>query len=162
VWGSRRFLLVFFGTCSFSAIVTCLLALLDSTLLDQVYLGSWPLDAALTIAWGLHFPTRVIRIYFVIPVSGRILAWGTVVLTAGYAVFYGWQHLVPVLAAEGGMLVYLFRGPVKKRWLRFRLAALERELAAEQRAAAAAGPDSSRPSDEPKRPQRPMKPSDLN
>jgi membrane associated rhomboid family serine protease len=156
VWGARRFLSVYFGVCIFAAVATCAVALVDPSVASQTYLGSWALDAAITVAWGLHFPDRVIRIYFVIPIRGHWLAWGTVALTVAYAIYFGWDTLVPVLAAEGGMLAWLFRGRLRSRWLKLRLASVQSQLAEEElkRTVREAREGSERP--------RPLKPSDLN
>jgi len=109
LWGSPRFLQVYLGVGLFAALATCLLARIDSALLDEHYLGGWAASAGLTIAWGLSFPDRVIRIYFVLPIRGVILAWGTVGLTVVYAVYSGWQSLLPELAAEAAMVAWMHR-----------------------------------------------------
>jgi membrane associated rhomboid family serine protease len=119
-WGSRRFLAVYFGVALVSAMGTCILALFDRALLEHAYVGSWPLAEAITVAWGLWFPDRVIRIYFVIPVRGVVVAWGTVALTVVFAIYLGWDRYVPNLLAEGAMLAWLHRGPVESRWSRWR------------------------------------------
>lgn len=121
-WGSRHFLAVYFGIALFAAIGTCLLALVDKDIAGQHFLGSWPLAEAITVAWGLWFPTRVIRIYFVIPIKGFTLAWGTVALTVVYAVYAGWEHFIPSLLAEGSMLAWIYREPVVERWSRWKRA----------------------------------------
>ncbi|HSO38955.1 MAG TPA: rhomboid family intramembrane serine protease [Labilithrix sp.] len=115
-WGSRRFFLVYFGIALLASSGTCMLALLDGNLRGQHYLGSLALAEAMTVAWGLWFPHRIIRIYFVIPIKGIVLAWGTVALTVAYAVYYGWEHLLPNLLAEGSMLAWLYRAPAVARW----------------------------------------------
>jgi membrane associated rhomboid family serine protease len=127
IWGSRRFLSVYFGTVVFAAVVTSLLALVDASIMRQVYTGSWALDAALTVAWGLAFPDRVIRIYFVIPVRGLVIAWGTVALSVAYAIFSGWERYMPVLAAEASMLAWVHRGHLQARWRGLRRASLEKK-----------------------------------
>lgn len=122
-WGSRRFLGVFAGIVLAAALVTCLVARIDADVLDRRYIGGWATGAALAVAWGLWFPDRVIRIWFVIPVRGYILAWFTVGLTVVLAIYLGWEHVLPVLAAEGAMLAWLYRGAVSSRWARVRRAA---------------------------------------
>jgi membrane associated rhomboid family serine protease len=126
-WGSRRFLFVYFGVALVAAMGTCIVAVLDPALLEQPYVGSWPLAEAMTVAWGLWFPDRVIRIYFVIPIRGYVLAWGTVALTIVFAIYLGWDHFVPNLLAEGAILAWLYRGPVESRWSKWRK---EREASA--------------------------------
>ena len=114
-WGSRRFLTVYVGIALVAAVGTCLLALADKNLLDNPYVGSWPMAEAITVAWGLTFPDRVIRIYFVLPIRGLWVAWGTIVLTAVYAIYAGWDRFVPNLLAEGAMLGWMYRGPALSR-----------------------------------------------
>jgi membrane associated rhomboid family serine protease len=126
-WGSRRFLAVYFGIALVAAVGTCIIAVFDAPLLEHPYVGSWPLAEAITVAWGLWFPDRVIRIYFVIPVRGLVLAWGTVALTVVFAIYLGWDQYVPNLLAEGAMLAWLHRGPVESRWSKWKR---ERETAA--------------------------------
>ena len=128
-WGSRRFLAVYFGIALVAAAGTCIVAVLDPPLLEETYVGSWPLLEAITVAWGLWFPDRVIRMFFVISVRGIVLAWGTVVLTVVYAIYAGWYRFVPNLLAEGAMLAWLYRGPVESRFSRWKR---EREVAARQ------------------------------
>lgn len=118
-WGSRRFFTVYFAVAMSAGVGTCVLALFDGNILNGHHLGSVPLAEAITIAWGLWFPRRIIRIYFVIPIKGSIVAWGTVALTVVYAVYYGWAHYVPSLLAEGSMLAWLHRAPLVARWARW-------------------------------------------
>lgn len=121
-WGSRRFLLVYFGIAIVAAVGTCLVALVDTSIVEHAYVGSWPLAEAMTVAWGLWFPDRVIRIYFVIPIRGYVLAWLTLGITVVYAIYSGWDRYVPNLLAEGAMLGYVFRGTVLSRWSTWRRA----------------------------------------
>jgi membrane associated rhomboid family serine protease len=115
-WGARRFFSVYLGIALVASVGTCLVALIDRDLVELSFVGSWPLALAITVAWGLWFPTRVMRIYFVIPIKGYVLAWGTVALTVAYAVYYGWEHVMPSLLAEGSMLAWLYRAPLVARW----------------------------------------------
>lgn len=115
-WGSRRFLSVYFGIAMAAAIGTCLIGLVDKAVLPQEYVGNWPLAEAMTIAWGLTYPDRIIRIYFVILIKGYTLAWLTLALTVVYAVYSGWEHYLPNLLAEGSMLAWMYRSPLTRRW----------------------------------------------
>ena len=115
-WGSRRFFLVYGAVALAASVGTCLVALGDGTVHDRMYLGSLAVSEALTVAWGLWFPSRVIRIYFVIPIKGIVLAWGTVALTVAYAIYEGWEHLLPNVIAQASMLGWLYRAPLVARW----------------------------------------------
>lgn len=88
---------------------------------------------ALTIAWGLNFPDRVIRIYFVIPLRGFVLAWGSVALTMAFSIYNGWEHYAPILAAEGGMLAWCYRARLRQRWLKYRLSSVQKDLEVERK-----------------------------
>jgi membrane associated rhomboid family serine protease len=115
-WGSPRFLRVFAGIVLTSAIATCLIARIDHGVLGSMYLGGWATGVALTVAWGLWFPDRVIRIYFVIPIRGYVIAWLTIAGTIVFAVYSGWERYVPELTAEGAILAWLFRRTILSRF----------------------------------------------
>lgn len=114
-WGSLRFLRVYGATTLIASIGTCLVALVDRDALHRTFIGSWPLACAMTVAWGLWFPDREIRIWFVIPLKGIVLAWLTVALTVASAIYFGWEHVLPYLFAEGAMLGWLFRHSIARR-----------------------------------------------
>jgi membrane associated rhomboid family serine protease len=115
-WGSRRFLLVFGGVMLAAAVATCLIALVDASVMPQTYLGGWALTTAMVVAWGLWFPTRVVRIYFILPITGFWLAWLTIAITVVYAVYAGWEGFLPELTGEAGILAWLFRRSLAARW----------------------------------------------
>jgi membrane associated rhomboid family serine protease len=116
-WGSRRFLLVYGGVGAFTALATCLVALVDPGLREATFLGGWAMKTALVVAWGLWFPDQIIRVfYFLIPIRGYWVAWGTVAATLIFAAYSGWHHLILELFAEMGVLAYLFRRWLFSRW----------------------------------------------
>jgi membrane associated rhomboid family serine protease len=117
-WGSRRFLFVYAGVAIVAASVTCLVARFDPAVLEQTYLGGWATGCAMSVAWGLTYPDRVIRIWFILPLRGYVLAWLTVGITVVYAIYSGWERFVPELAAEGSILAWLFRARLAARWAR--------------------------------------------
>jgi membrane associated rhomboid family serine protease len=119
-WGSTRFLRVYAGIVLVSASTTCLVGRIDPDVLDHVFVGGWTTGVALTVAWGLWFPDRVMRIYFIIPIRGYVLAWLTIAMTVVFAVYSGWERFVPELAAEGAMLTWLFRRSILSRWTKMR------------------------------------------
>jgi membrane associated rhomboid family serine protease len=137
-WGATRFLQVF-GVVVFTAAVgTSLVALVDRAVLDQSYIGGWALTAAMTVAWGLWFPDRVVRIYFVLPIRGYWLAWLTVAVTVIFAVYSGWEHFLPELFAEAAILAWLFRRTLLARWTKMRKASQAEDLLRKRRARSAA------------------------
>jgi membrane associated rhomboid family serine protease len=116
IWGSRLFLAVFASTMLAAGIGTSLLGLVDHDVYTQEYVGGYALCAAITVAWGLFFPDRVVRIYFVLPIRGFWLAWLTIAWTVVYAVYAGWEHQLPELLAEGSTLGWMYRGWFKVKW----------------------------------------------
>jgi membrane associated rhomboid family serine protease len=119
-WGSRRFLMVFGGVLLAAAVATCLVALVDPAVMASSHLGGWSLTTAMVVAWGLWFPHRIVRIYFVLPITGFWLAWLTIAITVVYAVYMGWEGFLPELGAEGAILAWLFRRSLSGRWAAFR------------------------------------------
>lgn len=114
--GSRRFLALFGAITLAAAVGTCLVALVDPAVSDQSYLGGWAISCAMIVAWGLWFPHRVVRIWFVIPIRGLWLAWLTVAFTVACVAYYGWEAYLPEMFAEGGILAWIFRGWLAARW----------------------------------------------
>lgn len=133
-WGSRRFLGVYAAVALAASTGTCLVSLVDRDVVPQTYLGSWALACAVVVAWGLWFPDRVTRLFFVLTISGYWLAWLVVALTVAYAVYDGWEHHLPVLLTEGTMLAWLFRRSFTSRmqaWSRARRTEVAKARAAE-------------------------------
>ena len=114
-WGSKRFLAVWAGIAGVASTATCLVALVDHAAMPQVFLGGWAIACALTVAWGLMFPTRRMLLFFFLPISGTVMAWGTVAVTVVLAIYRGWEHYLPHLFAEGAMLAWLFRRRIAAR-----------------------------------------------
>jgi hypothetical protein len=138
--GSPAFLRLFGGILLFSAVGTCIVALIDPPILDERYLGGWALSDALLVAWGLWFPHRVVRLYFIIPIRGFWLAWLTVAITVVLAVYSGWDGFLPELFAEGGILAWIYQDVLAGRWKRWRRSiedARRRERARSRRAKSA-------------------------
>jgi membrane associated rhomboid family serine protease len=121
-WGWRRFVGVYVGMGVVAGLVTCLIALAWRALLGVSYMDSWPVMDALVIVWALLFPTRQILFNFVIPVSGKALAWITVAMTVFFALLSGIAAFVPHLVALGLGFAYVGGGPLlRRRWMDLRL-----------------------------------------
>ncbi len=88
-WGSVRFFKYFFGLTTVVAGLTVLLALFWPNLAAQTFLGPFPIIAAMIVAWGLTFPDRVIRLFFVLPVKGIHMVWISAGITTLYIIFSG-------------------------------------------------------------------------
>lgn len=138
--GERRFL----GTLLGISVATALITLLVSALLGVpvLYQGIWPVVDALVILWALRHPDQQVLIYFVLPVSGRVLAWITVGTNAlfllwavGRAGLVGLVALMPPVAATA--IAWAIAGGrigVPRRWrLQWRDWALERQLRSRSR-----------------------------
>lgn len=143
-WGSRRFVVFYFGVGALGALATTACALGFAATRGHAYTGASTLSAALVLAWGLCFPTRVLRLFFVLPVSGRAMALLTIGGTALYALFAGFGRTAPTLFVLAATLAWLFRSTVGARITRWVRLAREdheraslRERESKRRAAAA-------------------------
>ena len=125
-WGWRRFTAVYLGIGAGAGLVTCLLALAWRGLMLANYRDSWPVIDALVVAWALMFPTRQILFNFVIPISGKALAWITVGMTVFFALLSGIGGFIPHLVALLAIFAYMRAVPLlRRRWLGARLRALQ-------------------------------------
>jgi membrane associated rhomboid family serine protease len=120
-WGSPRFLVVIGGVLLAAAVGTCLIARVDPDVLSRPYLGSGAMITAIVVIWGLTFPELVVRIYFVLPIRGYWMAWGTIAVTVIYAIYAGWAGYLPELLGEAAALAWLYRTRLLARWLQSRL-----------------------------------------
>jgi membrane associated rhomboid family serine protease len=135
-WGGKR-LLRFLALASLLAYLLQMvveLALprsLASRLVGEYWFGSSPAIGAIAIAWALTFKNQTVRLFFVIPVTSKML----IVAVVGFAVLYlvaGAQHPEGLISPFGGMLCgWLLGGstpsPLRKAWLKLRLAQLDSE-----------------------------------
>lgn len=108
-WGDAWFLRIVASLALGSGVLVTLLSLVDPSIRVHRYLGTVPLTGALVVAWGLTFPDRFVRLWFVFTIRGFWIAWGTVTLTVLYAVYRGWELELPELVTEIGVLGYLYR-----------------------------------------------------
>jgi membrane associated rhomboid family serine protease len=119
-WGSPRFLRVMVGLMLVAGGGTCLVALVDREVMEQSYQGSWAMITGLIVMWGLTYRDVTVRIYFVLPIRGFWMAWGTVAITVVYAAYSGWLHLVPELFAELAALAWIYQKLLIARWSKAR------------------------------------------
>jgi membrane associated rhomboid family serine protease len=131
--GTRRFLLMYAGIVGASAVGTCLVALVDPAVMGHRYLGGWAPAVAMIVAWGHWFPHRVIRIWFVIPIRGYVLAWLAVAITIVFAIYSGWEWHLPELFAAGSMLAWLYQPALTSRVRRALRESKRREKARRKR-----------------------------
>jgi membrane associated rhomboid family serine protease len=126
-WGSRRFVLTYFGVATLAALATTLLSLGVPQLRGGVWTGAWPILSALLIAWASLFPERQILLFFALPISGRTLGWITVAGTLLYGVFGSMHAYVPHLLAQGIMALYLRGVSARGLWQSLKIRQLERK-----------------------------------
>ena len=126
-WGSRRFLVTFFGIAVAAAAVTSVLARFAwPPLLVSGWTGSWPVISALIIAWAMIFPERQILFMLALPISGRALLWLTLGGTVLYAIFGRFASYVPHLAAQVLMIAYARGWSLRGLWQSMRIKRYER------------------------------------
>jgi len=117
-WGWRRFVGVYLGIGALAGLGTCLIALAWRALLGTSYMDSWPVIDALVIVWAFLFPTRQIMFNFVVPVSGKALAWITVALTVFFALLSGLAVFLPHMIALVLGFAYVRGAPLlRRRWM---------------------------------------------
>jgi membrane associated rhomboid family serine protease len=129
-YGPRRYLRFFLLSAIGAAILPVLIGLFSESVAGQMYMGSWPIIEALTVAMGLLQPGATINFYMILPVTARqlmYLSWGLIGL---FIIFDG--SPVPFLTAIGGIgmgfaLTAGAQGP-RRLWLRLQSARLERQL----------------------------------
>jgi membrane associated rhomboid family serine protease len=142
-WGGKRFLkfLVAAGVLSYATQFVFDLILpgaLSSKLVPPNYFGGTPVVEACVIAWACSFRGSTVYLFFVLPVGARMLIWFTV----GINVLMLIAGIVPPsgqIALFAGMgFGYLLGGdnpsPLRKLYLKYRLAELERDAERERNA----------------------------
>jgi membrane associated rhomboid family serine protease len=135
-WGPKRFLRFLGGSALFAFVFQMLVELvlpatLGQKLVPSMWFGAGGAVSAVSIAWALTFRGRTVNLMFVIPVTSRGLMVFVVLMNVGYLIA---QVAVPegLLAPFGGMLAgWLFGSgspsPIRRAWLKLRLAQLDAE-----------------------------------
>jgi membrane associated rhomboid family serine protease len=135
-WGPARFLKFLGGSAVFAyAFQMVLELLLPASVSGKLVMGQWfgagAVVSAVSIAWALTFRGRTINLMFVIPVTSRGLIIFVVAVNVMYLMA---MEVAPegLLSPFGGMLAgWLFGSgspsPLRRAWLRFRLARLDAE-----------------------------------
>ncbi|MFZ5891560.1 MAG: rhomboid family intramembrane serine protease [Myxococcota bacterium] len=142
-WGSVRFarFLFYAATLAYFTQFVAELILprsLGITPEDGYWFGATPVVEAVAIAWALSFRGQEVRLFFVLPVSSTGLIW-FVVGASVMAVIIKAQGPSGLIAPFGGMLAgWLFGSgspsPIKRLWLKLRLAQLDAEAKREAQA----------------------------
>jgi membrane associated rhomboid family serine protease len=141
-WGGRRFtfFLLWSGVlaylCQFLGELL-LPAAVASRMSSGYWFGSIPVIEAISVAWALNFRGQTVRLFFVLPVTAR----GMLAFVIGFCVL----RLIAVqqtpeglISPFGGLLAgWLLGGgtpsPLRRLYLKYRYAQLEREAANERR-----------------------------
>jgi membrane associated rhomboid family serine protease len=126
-WGRRRFFANFFGGAVVVGTITSLIGRFVWTeVLLFPYLGLWPMNEAMLIAWATLFRDRQILLMFALPTSGRNLVLLTIGITVVMAALYGFPLFLPHFVAEFVALVYMDVISVRPWIARARLALFQR------------------------------------
>jgi membrane associated rhomboid family serine protease len=141
-WGAARFarFLFFSGLIAYGLqmVVELTVPSLGARLVPEYWFGAMPIVEAVAIAWALSFRGQVVRLFFVLPVSSR----GLIAFVIGTSVMYviiAAQTPSGLIAPFGGMFAgWLLGGsspsPLRRGWLKLRLAQLDAEARREARA----------------------------
>ena len=106
--GRRRFFANFFGGAVVVGAVTSLIGRFVWTEVAPFpYLGLWPMNEAMIIAWAALFRDRQILVMFALPMAGRNLIVLTIAMTVVMAALYGFPLFLPHFVAELVALVYM-------------------------------------------------------
>jgi membrane associated rhomboid family serine protease len=142
-WGGKRFFqfLVFTGTLAYATQFLVHLILpegIAAKLVPQNYFGGTPVVEACVIAWASSFPGRTVYLFFVVPVSTKMLIWFTVGINVLMLIAGSVPPSGQVALFAGMGFGWLLGGdtpsPLRKFYLKYRLAGLEREAARERHA----------------------------
>lgn len=127
-WGARRLVVTWLVLGAAAGAVPVLLSLALPALGPAAYGGPWAVLSGLLVAWGLLHPDRQILFNFLLPVSGRGLAWLTVGMTVLFAAFTGLATYLPHLAAEGLMLAWSRGLSLRGAWQGLRIRMGQRRM----------------------------------
>jgi membrane associated rhomboid family serine protease len=135
-WGDKRFarFLLLSGLFAYGFQLLAELALpatIGARIVGEYWFGATPVIEAIAIAWALSFRGQTVRLFFVLPVSSR----GLILFVVGTSLMYliaAAQSPSGLISPFGGMLAgYLFGGstpsPLRRAWLKLRLAQLDAE-----------------------------------
>jgi membrane associated rhomboid family serine protease len=126
-WGTRRFFINFFAGAAVTGAIVCMGSwLLWASLGPIPYMGLWPMQEAMIIAWAALFPDRQILLFFALPTAGRNLIGMTIAITVVMAALGGFPYYVPHFVAEAVALLYMDVVPVRSWIARARLAWFQR------------------------------------
>jgi membrane associated rhomboid family serine protease len=135
-WGGARFarFLLFSALIAYGfqiALASVLPASVRDRLVGEYWFGGLPVVEAIAVAWALTFADQTIRLFFLIPITGRGLL---IVILVTYVMYVLAVEVHPegLIAPFGGMAAgWLLGGstpsPLRRLWLKVRLAQLDAE-----------------------------------
>jgi membrane associated rhomboid family serine protease len=137
-WGTGRMLrfLLLSSVIAYGFQMLCEIALpptLAGRLVPEYWFGSFPALEAIAIAWALSFRGQVVRLWFVLPVSSSGMVLFIIAMSA-LRVVAAAPGTEGLLSPFGGMFAGWLLGastpsPLRRLYLRLRLAQLDREAA---------------------------------
>ena len=126
-WGPGRFLAYYLGLAASVAGITFLVSRVYTPIAAMPFYGTWPVQEALIILWASYYPTRQIRVYFIVPLAGRQLIVLTVAGTVLYAVFHGIDQFIPHFIAEALALAVMALPSPRAMWMEAKLSGMEKK-----------------------------------
>lgn len=147
-WGSARFIrfLILTGVLSYATQFALAFALgshMNDRIVPAHYFGAMPVVEGVAIAWASTYRGRTVNLFFVLPITSR----GLIVFVVGMSLMALIAGATPPsghVALFAGMgFGYLLGGdtpsPIRRLYLRYRLAQLEADASRESRAPRAKG-----------------------
>lgn len=130
-WGTRRFLYYFFMTGVSAAVLTALLGTFSSSLRAMpagAFDGTWVAFETIVLGWVLMNWNATV-LFFFLPVRAPFLLVFALLFPLLSIIQGNWEPFVPVLASMAiGFAMLVRKNPLKKLWLRLRLARTRAEL----------------------------------
>src|SRR5262249_43090378 len=102
-WGPRRFLLFLAGSAAFAFTCQVVLGLAIPKLAHEQFFGGLGMVDAVAVAWALQSRNQVVRLFFVLPVTGTMLIGFIFLISVLYVIA---QSALPegLVTPFGGML----------------------------------------------------------
>jgi membrane associated rhomboid family serine protease len=126
-WGGRRFVLFLLASGALGALLQAIVGVLVPPLHRFVFYGGLGVVDAVAVAWALSFRDQQVRLFFVLPVTGRGLLWFVVGLNVLYAIAFEQKH-EGIVTPFGGMLAGWLGSdgsPLRRLYLRLRFRRLQ-------------------------------------
>ncbi len=131
--GPRAFLLFLFGSGVFAASLQLLLGALIPTLRQEPFYGGLGIVDAVAVGWAMSFKNQQVRLFFVLPVSGKGLILFVLALNVLYIVGLDARNHEGFVTPFGGMLAgWLFTAgsPLRRFYLQWKFKRLQSHSAA--------------------------------